>query len=140
MTRYKALKDVPYWSIKAGEVYNSQQQGKLEYLILPFQPSFQPSVIITPILEAGIIEEYKPREPLTRENIKGGEKYIHITLDSYDLSSIQHPYDWDGGHIDQQLSRAPIFRLDEETIASDCYKAMCDFGFQWVKENYSKYH
>lgn len=126
--KYKALKDVPYWGIKAGEVYYTDNSRPVNAYVYN---------MVEPLLEAGIIKEHKTSEPLTKENIKYNEKYLHIYLLDNDLFGNTQ---WDKDDTDKRLSRAPIFRTDEEKVATDCYKAMCDFGFEWVKENYSKYH
>ncbi len=65
MTLYKALKDVDYWGISAGNVYHESDDGCLITRVA--------QVVIQPLIQLGIIEEVP--EKLTAENIRDNERF-----------------------------------------------------------------
>lgn len=70
MKKYKALKDISYWGIKAGEVYDTNGEW-VNYHVYH---------MLEPLLEAGIIEEVPERLTVefTTSLVTGCALVIHI--------------------------------------------------------------
>ncbi len=83
MKKYRAIKDVPYWGIKAGEVYQSSEwsYGGLGGLDLSFKlptgETMYTRLAFEPLLQTGIMEEVSER--LTVEDIKIGQPFYFTT-------------------------------------------------------------
>lgn len=106
MKKYKALKDVPYWRIKAGEVYEEEYNAFGQNQI---QTSFI-YLYITPLLEAGIIEEVPER--LTVENIKIGQEFWYVVNEDVRIEKKEM---WDGSNRQISIARFGIFHTAQDT-------------------------